>query len=232
MPSKNGPFGIASAAQYSKQFRVDAGILFTDWWAFPNFPKNIPHATLYGPMDSINYPEEILNFTREYYKIIGICKWQQKCLANAGIESDYIYHGVDVNVFKPMNKKEARKKFGINEDDLFVFGTIAANGDKEDRKSHSRTMKAMRYFLDQNPDVKDIIWLYHTNPFDQKGMPLESIVHKLGLEKIIRFRDPSLTSTMLNERDLARLMNCFDVHILCSFFLKKGFFNILLLLGS
>ena len=49
-------------------------------------------------MDQINYPEEIMEFTRQYYKIIGLCKWQQKCLADVGIESDYIYHGVDVNV--------------------------------------------------------------------------------------------------------------------------------------
>lgn len=221
LPSKAGPFGIASAAQYCRQFQVDAGLLFTDWWAFSDFPKIIPRATLYGPMDQINYPEEIMEFTRRYYKIIGICKWQQKCLADAGIESDYIYHGVDVNVFKPMNKKEARKKIGINEDDIFIFGTVAANGDKEDRKSHSRSMKAMRYFLDQNPGVKNIIWLYHTVPDDERGMPLLSVSHKLGLDNIIRFMHPSLVSIMLTEQDLATLMNCFDVHLLCS--KREGF---------
>jgi glycosyltransferase involved in cell wall biosynthesis len=172
-------------------------------------------------MDSINYPEEIMDFTREYYKVIGLCKWQQKCLADAGIESEYIYHGVDINTFKPMNKKEVRKRARINEDDVFVFGTIAANSDKEDRKSHSKTMKAMRYFLDQNPDAKNIIWLYHTNPFNPRGMPLPSIVKKLGLDKIVRFMDPRLTNTMLTEQDLATLMNCFDVHILCS--KREGF---------
>jgi glycosyltransferase involved in cell wall biosynthesis len=120
-----------------------------------------------------------------------------------------------------MNKKEARKKIGINEDDVFVFGTIAANGDKEDRKSHAKSMKAMRYFLDQNPDVKNIIWLYHTIPDDERGMPLLSISHKLGLDNIIGFMNPSLASTMLTEQDLATLMNCFDVHLLCS--KREGF---------
>jgi len=33
-----------------------------------------------------------------------------------------------------MNKKEARKKIGINEDGVFIFGTVVANGDKEVRK--------------------------------------------------------------------------------------------------
>ncbi|MBN2261071.1 MAG: glycosyltransferase [Clostridiales bacterium] len=222
VPSKSGSYGIESAVQYCKQFKVDAGILFTDWWAFPQFPKRIPNATLYGPMDSLNYPEEIVNFTREYYKIIGLCKWQQKYLKDIGIESDYIYHGVDTSVYKPMDKKEARKRIGLKEDDYFVFGTVAANSDKEDRKSHSRTMKAMKYFLEQNPDAKkNIIWLYHTNPNDPRGMPLQSITHKLGLDRIVRFRDPSITSTMMTEQDLAVLMNCFDVHLLCS--KREGF---------
>ncbi|MCW4009157.1 MAG: glycosyltransferase family 4 protein [Candidatus Bathyarchaeota archaeon] len=220
-PSKNGSFGIASAAQYCNQYNVDVGVLFTDWWAFSEFPKVIPKATLYGPMDHINYSEEILKFTRDYYKIIGLCKWQQKCLADVGIKSDYIYHGVDVNVFKPLNKKEARKRLGIKEEDAFVFGTVAANSDKEDRKSHTRSMKAMKYFLEQNPDVKNVIWLYHTSPNAPRGMPLSSISHKLGLDKIIRFMDPNLESTMLTEGALATLMNCFDVHLLCS--KREGF---------
>lgn len=220
LPSKEGSYGISSAAQYCKQFNVDIGILFSDWWAFSDFPKIIPRATLYTPMDQINYPDEVIKFTKEYYKIIGLCKWQQRCLSDLQISSECIYHGVDTNIFKPQDKKGARKNFGVSED-AFIFGTVAANGDKEDRKGHSRTMKAMRYFLDQNPDVKDILWLYHTSPNDPRGMPLISISHKLGLDKIISFMDPSWNNTMLTEVDLASLMNCFDVHLLCS--KREGF---------
>ncbi|MGD6809493.1 MAG: hypothetical protein ACQCN3_07335 [Candidatus Bathyarchaeia archaeon] len=103
LPSKDGPFGISSASEYCKQFKVDAGLLFSDWWAFSDFPKIIPNATLYSPMDQVGYPEEIVNFTKDYFEIISLCKWQQ------GIKSNCIYHGVNVNIFKP-NKKEARTK--------------------------------------------------------------------------------------------------------------------------
>jgi len=225
LPSKNGSFGITSAAQYCKQFQVDLGILFTDWWAFSEFPKIIPKATLYSPMDLINYPEEILKFTREYYKIIGLCKWQQKCLSDVGIQADCIYHGVDTKLFKPINKQEARSRIGIKEDaaaeEAFIFGTVAANGDKEDRKGHTRSMKAMSYFLEQNPDVKNIIWLYHTTPDNPNGLPLLSVAHKYGLDGVVRFMDPNLANVMLTEQDLAVLMNCFDIHLLCS--KREGF---------
>jgi hypothetical protein len=104
-----------------------------------------------------------------------------------------------------MNKKEARKKIGINEDGVFIFGTVAANGDKEDRKSHSRSMKAMRYFLEQNPDVKNIIWLYHTVPDDERGMPLLSICarisHARNLEEETKLIEAGFEYVRYSEKD-------------------------------
>ena len=95
--------------------------------------------------------------------------------------------------------------------------------DKEDRKSHGRMMKAMRYFLDSNPDVKeqDIVWLYHSTASDPRGMPLSSICHKFRLDNVIKFMDPSIADTMIPEENLATLMNTFDVHLLCS--KREGF---------
>ena len=193
----------------------------TDFWAFSEFPKMLPNATLYGPMDHINYCEEIINFTKMYYKIISLCKWQQNNLKNIGIDSECIYHGVDPIIFKPMDKDQCKQAFNVK--DKFVFGTVAANSDKEDRKSHGRMMKAMRYFLDSNPDVKEqeIVWLYHSIPNDPRGMPLSSICHKFRLDNIIKFMDPSIADTMIPEENLAILMNTFDVHILCS--KREGF---------
>jgi glycosyltransferase involved in cell wall biosynthesis len=210
-----------SAGKFARQYQCDIGILFTDWWAFSDFPKMVPRSTLYGPMDHTNYSEEILNFTRQYHKIIGLCKWQQDYLKTVGIESDFIYHGVDVSRYKPMDKKTCKKKYNL--ENKFVFGTVAANSDKEDRKAHSRSMKAMRYFLDSNPDIKetDIVWLYHTTANDPRGMPLQSICHKFKLDNVIKFMDPSMADLMISEDDLVQLMNCFDVHLLCS--KREGF---------
>jgi len=222
LSSKEGAFGLQSAAKFAAQFQADVGLLFTDWWAFSDFPRIMPYPVLYGPMDHINYSEEIYNFTRQYQRIICLCNWQQKCLQDIGIKSDVIYHGVDTNVFKPMDKAQCKKMFNVPEG-KFVFGTVAANSDKEDRKGHSRSMKAMRYFLDSNPDVKpsDIVWLYHSMPNDPRGMPLSSICHKFKLDEVIRFMDPRLADTMISEEELTALINCFDVHLLCS--KREGF---------
>jgi len=220
--SKEGPFGIDSASKYARRYGCDAGLLFTDWWAFSNFPKILPRPILYGPMDHTNYSEEILNFTRMYSKIISLCKWQQDYLKSVGIESDMIYHGVDTSVFKPLNKAECRKRYGIPEG-VFVIGSVRANSDKEDRKGHTRDMKAVSYWLEQHPEIdrKKIVWMYHTVANDPRGMPLTSIAHKYGLDDIIKFMDPSQHDTMISTEDLVKLMNTFDFHLMCS--KREGF---------
>lgn len=221
LPAKDGNFGVVSAGKFARQYNVDIGLLFTDWWAFSDFPKMLPRATAYTPMDHTNYSEEVLNFTRQYHKLISLCKWQQSYLKDIGIESDMIYHGVDISTYKPMDKKKCKERLKL--DGKFVFGTVAANSDKEDRKAHTRSMKAMRYFLDSNPDVKesDICWIYHTTSNDPRGMPLSSIAHKYKLDNVIKFMDPSMSDLMISEAELAQLMNAFDVHILCS--KREGF---------
>ena len=109
LPSKEGTFGTGSAAQYCKKLGIDVAILYSDWWAFNDFP-NLPNATLYSPMDHVNYSEEIWELTRKYRKVISMCMWQQKCLKEVDIDSDCVYLGVDLNVFKPSAKKEAKKE--------------------------------------------------------------------------------------------------------------------------
>ncbi|MEM2260842.1 MAG: glycosyltransferase family 4 protein, partial [Ignisphaera sp.] len=219
--SKEGPFGVDSAAKFARLFNTDIQILHTDWWAFSKFPQLVPYPVLYGPMDHIYYPEEIISFTRMYKRIISLCYFQQKELKERwGIDSDVIYHGVDISIFKPMNKEYCKELLGLK--DKFVFGTVAANSDKEDRKSWAPMIKAFKHFLDQHPDArKDIKWVCHTVPNDPRGLPLSSIVHKWGLDDIVRFMDPSIADVMITEEQLAHLYNAMDVHILCS--KREGF---------
>jgi len=216
VPSKEGPFGIFSAQKHAQRFNTDIQFLFTDWWAFSKFPEIMKFPCAYSPMDHIGYPEEIINFTKKYRVLVSLCKFQQEELKKRwGIDSYMVYHGVETNKFKPLDKLQCKRR--INCEDKFVFGTVAANSDKEDRKSHAPSMKAMRHFLDQNPDIeKDVVWIYHSNPRDPRGMPLSNICHKFKLDNIIKFMDPNMSTLMLSTEDLVILMNAFDAHILNS----------------
>ncbi|RLF21746.1 MAG: hypothetical protein DRN15_10625 [Thermoprotei archaeon] len=219
--SKEGPFGIISAQKYARQFRPSISILHTDFWAFSEFPKRMPYPVLYGPMDHVNYPEEIVNFTKLYWRIIPLCKFQDRILREQmGISEEKICqivpHGVDINIYKPLNKKEIKLKNNL--EGKFVFGTVNANSDKEmggGRKSWGPMMKAMRLFLDNNPDVKEeeIVWICHTNPTDPRGFPLLGMAHKYRLDGICKFAHPDIFATALSEQQMVELYNSFDVFL-------------------
>ena len=218
--SKEGPFGVDSAVKFSRVFNTDLQFLHSDFWAFVGFPEKMEHPVLYSPMDHIHYGEELMNMVKNYWRVISLCYFQQRELKERwNIDSEVIYHGVDTSIYKPLNKQACKEQLGLG--DKFVFGTVAANNDKEDRKSFTRVIKALRYFLDQNPDVKDVTWLVHTSPNDPRGMPLSAVVHKWNLDNIVRFLSPNMSDTLLTEEQLNQVYNAMDVHVLCS--KREGF---------
>ena len=220
VPAKQGPFGQLSAANYARQFKTDIQVLNTDWWAFTIFPSRMHYPVLHSPMDHINYPNWIIELTKQYRKVLAYCKFQQKELKRRGIDSYYMPHGVDTKIYKPLNKEKCKQAYSLS--GKFVFGTVAANTDKETRKSHLEMMKAMQYFLEQNPDVrKDIAWIYHTNPKSVQGVDLSIACNKYGLDDIIRFMSPEIEELLLPEEEMAKLYNCFDVFLLAS--RREGF---------
>jgi len=183
-----------------------------------SFPYKMPNPCLYGPLDMVNYPQDIVEFIRRYWKIFPLCEFEKKLLIEQfGITPDTVIpHGVDTSIFKPMDKLAIKKKNSI--ENKFVFGTVNANSDREmggGRKAWGVAMKAMRVFLDNNPDVKkdDLMWLVHSDPYDPRGFPLIVMARKFGLDGIVKFSSPELHKVGINDYQLAELYNTFDVFL-------------------
>jgi len=217
-----GQWGRKSCVEYYRRFNMDICFLHTDFWAFDWFTKDIPRPFSYCAFDSINYPEDLQQLIREYEGVVTFCKFAHDEIKKYGVESTVIPHGVDTKVFKPLNKLECRKKFGYPED-VFIIGKVAANADKENgcRKGWVYELYALRQFLDNNPDVKNIKMVCHTNPSDIRGYPLLKLVHKLKLDNIVTFYDPAFSVLPISSPELATLYNTFDVFTLCS--MREGF---------
>jgi len=219
IPAKRGQFGKDSCISHFKNYNRNMAILHTDWWAFPWFPS-IPLTALYSPMDHSNYPEELLKHTKKFTYIASLCKWQHKTLKDLGIDSTFIPHGINTDVYHPINQIRARKIVMMPQD-KYIIGIVGANSDKEGRKGWGPMFKALRYWLDQNTDVKDIIVVAHTNPFDPRGLPLSQFVHKQGLDDVVKFQNPKMVEIGLREEEMAMLYNVFDVLLHPS--MREGF---------
>jgi len=213
LPSKEGRFGEISCQRHARSLNPDIVTLMTDWWAFPWFPKMPFTSMLYSPMDHSDYPPELINLTKAYDYILSLCHFQVEELKKNKIDSYYVPHGVDTKVYHPMPVAEARKitRFPLEK---FIIGRVAANSDKEDRKSHIRSFIGLRLFLEDNPDAKkDVLMYCHTNPADQRGIPLSRFVHKQGLDDMVKFTDPALSYVRLSDAEMCLLFNSFDIQL-------------------
>lgn len=197
----------------------------TCWCGNSWFPTKLPMTMTYGPLDHINYPEEIRNLMRAYDFRVAPTYFQKREWESYDPPVKYdkvIYHGVDTSIYKPMNKKKAREILGLDKD-IFLFGTVAANSDKESRKSWGEHLAAIRIFLDNNPDVKEshIKYFAYTNPADPRGLSLKMFVKKYNLEKVVILQNPMIFETGIKEDNLATIYNAMDIQLYCS--RREGF---------
>jgi len=221
LPSKLGSFGEHSLKYWIQLYKRNVALLHTDPWAFPWFPTLDAYTVSYGPFDSYNYPEEIVNIMRQYQLLIAPSKFQVREWRKYGVEYRYIPHGVDTSVYHPIEQSVAREKTKMPQD-KFIIGIVGANSDKEIRKGYPRMFKAIRYFLDQNPDAwKDLRLYIHTNPVDSRGINIDLFLKKRGLREISALEDPNIHQLGFTEDEMCYLYNSFDILLHTS--MREGF---------
>lgn len=94
-------------------------------------------------------------YEHSYLWVVTPSKWlknkvERSILRNQPVE--LIYNGIDTNIFRPYNKKEARKKFHIPED-VLVIGAVGHGGTLENQwKGGKYTQAALEIFMARFPD--------------------------------------------------------------------------------
>ena len=109
---------------------------------------------------------------------------------DVGVDADWVYHGIDHDVFKVNGRRDdVRKMFGWT--DKFVLITVATN---VRRKQHPRLFEALS-ILKNRYKQNDIILYDHTIPFDGywlEGWNLPQISYQLGVYEEVIF-NPAMT---------------------------------------
>lgn len=93
---------------------------------------------------------------------------------------EYIYHGVDTNIFKPIKSKAEIKKELLKMNNLHPDTFIFTNINRlQPRKDIPATLFAYKIFKDKHPDIPVLLYL-HMQPHDVGGN-LFDVDKKLGL---------------------------------------------------
>ncbi len=150
------------------------------------------------------------------------------------------YPGVDLKVYKPMDKIALRKEMGLPED-AYIIGTTMRN---QPRKLFAELFKAFRIYLDKygNTDIGKKTYLYLHTSYPDLGWDLPDLLNEYGVTNRVyfsyiclksrtpmcfKFSGPGTHSKITNEpscvipsvgagyteEQLAKVYNLFDLYV-------------------
>lgn len=204
---------------HARTFKADIVISLYDTWTFP---AAIVNQFRWIPMvivDLDRVSRRLFNSLQPAWAIIAITRYGEEKLKEAGFEPYYVPLAVDTKLFRPSDKKTARKKIGFPGTD-FIALMVSANKAFPSRKAIPEVLAAWSHFIKDHPDSHLHL---HTNPFPMhSGIEVVEIVKGLGLDNgSVSAADPYLISCGYPLEYMVDLYNAADVLLLPSY--AEGF---------
>ena len=207
-PAGDGPsFSQDVLVQLYNYIGAEAAIVVSDCWPFkPDITRQIVYCP-WLPVDHDPAPKPVLEALQTAVYPMVYSRWGVDVLKRAGVKAAYIPCSAPGDIFKPADKKAARKQLGIIDKAKFIVGMVAANKDGQDRKGLSEGLQAFARFAESHEGA----YLYlHTNvngPINVLG-----IAKSLGIRKRIIQCDPlGYTLGMLDTGYMVNAYNACDV---------------------
>ena len=214
---QGGGLSIPETIETYRRHNYDVLVSLFDVWVMGQMAdlvrKNRVTWCPYIPLDVTALPHSLGQILGAATYIIPFCKYGADMLRRAGFENVWkngIYHGVDADVYKPLNrpKEEMRKWLGF-QDKTFVIGDFKMN--KGDRVKIGENLEAVKIFLENNPDLANEVGIYlHTSSAAPQGTDLRQVTKSLGLEGYVRFVEPYAYFQGFTEEQMARAYNACD----------------------
>lgn len=216
-PAGTMHYGLDVVDAQARSFGPDWIITLYDVWVLRNLWQGLPVAS-WTPIDHLTVTPGVAEWAKTH-PTIAMSRFGQRTLADAGIDSVYIPHGIE-RVYQP-TPSDVRKRLDVPED-AFLVMVNAANikAPHLDRKAWQQNLRAFAMFAREHPDA--YIYL-HTDPVRPDGFPIASFLSFLGLdEKRTRITDLLAYRAGIIEADeMARLYTASDVLLSCS--MGEGF---------
>lgn len=213
LPNEEGDWGQKEVARWFDHFECDVVISLIDVWVYGDMRKDIPWVP-WTPVDHDPVPPGVVKVLQEHtglVKPIAMTSFGQEQLRNVGIESYYIPHTIDTEIWKPDPEARKVQREAWGWDDLFVVGTVATN--HNERKNWNVALQAFARFNAKHPDS---VYYCHCDPFDRKGIDLQGLRLSLGLEEKTFFPSKTLTILGIPTEAMVMMYNTIDVMFLPS----------------
>ena len=214
-PKRLHPYGNDVIVPHTAGFNADIMISLMDTWVMnpEEYPKQLRWVPWY-PVDHDPMPALVRGKVSLAYKRITFSQHGVKMTHDAGLDCWYIPHGIETDLYKPLDKKTCREHIGIPQD-KYAIGTVAMNKGNPSRKCFSEMVEAFARFHSRHPDS---VYLLQTDKGDGiEGMVnLPELVRNMGL---IEGQDVIFCNQYQNVigyplEYMVEFYNCLDVHLI------------------
>lgn len=214
------PYGQDVITAHAVHAGAQAIISLLDVWVFQ--PENIRLPWFpWFPIDCEPIPYPVLEKARRATKAITMSKYGQAEAKRVGLDTWYAPHCVETDVFRPINRLEARNRLRLPSD-AFVIGMVAANKGNPSRKAFHEQITAFAALKHNHPDA--LLYL-HTDDGSHGGevIDLPGYCQAIGLTvgRDVLFVDQYALTMGLPDAYMVDLYNALDVLSLVS--LGEGF---------
>lgn len=209
-PRMGEVWGTDAHFHHGRDFKADVHMFMGDvWHQSPQFLQQMKVWIPYAPVDKDPVPSNVLEKLKFAYKIISMSEFGQKALQKAGFTSTLIKEGTDVNIFKPADKMDARKKLGIPPqfNEAYIFGMIAANKENPPRKGFQEAIEAFALFYKTHPDAA---MFFHSQQISNSGFPVMQFGQHLGVGHRMIFVNDYKAIYKSDSYAIAEEMNAID----------------------
>lgn len=212
-PKMSQLYGTDACYYHQIDYGAECVVSFQDVWPMDiPFLQKIKNWIAYVPVDFYPCPQHISERLKLAYRVVAISRFGQRALEERGIKARLILEAVDTQLFKPMDKHEARKELGLPQD-IFLFGMVAVNKDNPPRKSFQHVMDAFAEFVKIHPNSG----LYLQTLLQQDGgFPIMDYAAHLGIQKYIFFPPPYQYLFKSGSEVVNKIYNSFDCALLPS----------------
>lgn len=203
-----GPYrALSCLLKYKPDLAITVGdIIILNWLRHFKKRNNVPWLG-YFPVDATPMRADEIPVAKEIDYPVVPSRFSQKMVRNEGIDCEFIPHGIDSEIFKPIPRDEAREFFGIDKK-KFMFLYVGTN---TRRKQIPILLEAYKKAF---PDEKDVMLWLHSIRLDGTGWNLPSIIRKMGIES--SYFSPYLDDISYTADELMMLYNAADVFVSAS----------------
>ncbi len=220
-PKAAHPYGMDILAAHAMNFKSDIIVSLMDAWVFDQRATGGLPWIAYYPVDHEPIPEKVRTNIAQAEFRIAMSKFGVEETHKAGLDCYYLPHAVNTNLYKPIDKLEAREKLKLPKD-AFIIGTVAMNKGLPARKNFAPMLEAFANFKRRHTDA---IYYLHTEALgiDNQSFNIPEYANQLGLQmgKDIFLPDQYQKFMGYDNNWMALMYSSLDVHLLAS--MGEGF---------